>query len=144
MSELSNKIKSIRGSMSAEDAGVKCGLSRESFYRIERGGTVRIDTLRDIAKGFGLEEDQWLELLVAWLKMQAGNDSYKLFIESKSPGELQDRDNQVSLAMSLFINLTPDDRQEIINAMKRPEVRACLPAINSVWEKLKPSSRRPV
>ncbi len=140
MSELSNKIKSLRGTLSAEDAGEKCGLSRESFYRMERGGTVKIDTLRDIAKGFKLSEDEWLDLLAAWLKMQAGDDGLKLFIERKGHStKSKGSDSEIATAMTLFTNLTPDERQEILNAMRRPEVRACLPAINSVWDKLKPA-----
>jgi hypothetical protein len=145
MSELSNKIKAIRGVLSAEEAGVKCGLSRESFYRVERGGSVKIETLRDIAKGFHISENEWLDLLVAWLKHEAGADAEMLFIESKRGGsKLHDHESsQVQRAMSLFTNLNPTDRAEITKAMQRTEVRACLPAINSVWEKFTPSSKIP-
>ncbi len=143
MSELSNKVKALRGKMSAEEAGQKCGLSRESFYRVERGGSVKFESLRDIATGLHATESDWLEMIVAWLKYQIGEDAQKLWIEPRVGGsKLSDgATNQVGRAMLLFTDLNPADRVEITKAMERPEVRACLPAINSVWEKFDPSNR---
>jgi transcriptional regulator with XRE-family HTH domain len=138
MSELSNKIKAIRGQLNADEAGSKCGLSRESFYRIERGGSVKFQTLQAIATGFGLPESDWLNLLGSWLKHEAGVDAAKLFIEPREQAvsSLNDAESsQVGRAMMLFTDLNPHDRAEVLKAMQRPEVRACLPAINSVWEK---------
>jgi DNA-binding XRE family transcriptional regulator len=138
MSKLSNKIKGIRGQLSAEDAGTKCGISRESFYRIERGGFVKLETVRDIATGFQLDDSAWLDLLVAWLKHEAGTDAHSLFIEKKeqSASVLQDNESSaVARAMMLFEALNPHDREQIAKSMQRPEVRGCLPAINRVWEK---------
>ena len=143
MGELSNKIKAIRGALSADVAAKRCGLSRESFYRIERGGSVKYETLKQISVGFGLSQTDWLELLVAWLKTEAGEDESKLWIERKesSPSTLRDgEDSQVARAMMLFKGLNANDRKEITNAMRRAEVRGCLPAINRVWEKFEPSS----
>lgn len=146
MSELANKIKLLRGDLSAEDAAKKCGISRESFYRIERGGTVKLDTLRQMAAGFEMKGADWIGLLVAWLRNETGPDERFVYIEPKSRNrsELTDRENsQIELAMTLFKALPPADRKEIIHAMERPEVRACLPAINQTWEKLSPPAPPP-
>jgi len=139
MSELSNKIQSILGDMKAVAAGKLCDLSRESFYRIERGESVGYETLLKIKKGFKLNQNDWLELLVAWLKQEAGADAPYLIIQARevSPSMLRDNEaSQVAKAMMLFTDLNLADRQEVTHAMQRPEVRACLPAINSLYEKL--------
>jgi transcriptional regulator with XRE-family HTH domain len=142
MSELSNKIKALRGDLSAEEAGQKAGVSRESFYRIERGGSVKFETLRAIAKAFELPEADWLELVAAWLRSEIGEDANKLWIEPKDGHSRlrEGEDSQVARAMMLFTQLNPADRSEITKAMERPEVRGCLPAINSVWEKFNSSA----
>lgn len=141
MSELANKIRNLRGDLSAEEAGKKCGVSRESFYRFERGGTTRLSTLRAIADGFGLNETQWTDLLVSWLKLEAGEDVDRVWIEPREGSSaLHDQDSShVGRAAMLFERLNPADRDEIFKAMQRPEVRGCLPAINAVWEKFEAS-----
>jgi transcriptional regulator with XRE-family HTH domain len=83
MSELSNKIKLLRGDRSAEDIAKEVGVSRESFYRIERGGSVKLSTLKQIATALRVPESDWLELLVAWLKSEAGPDARKLWLEPR-------------------------------------------------------------
>jgi transcriptional regulator with XRE-family HTH domain len=137
MSELSNKIRALRGELSAEEAADKCQLSRESFYRVERGGSVKLATLKQIAKGFKLPEAEWLELLTAWLRTEAATDADKLWIEPKSQkvSRLRDREEStMARALMLFQQLNPSERQEIEKAMERKAVRDCLPAINRVWD----------
>lgn len=94
-------------------------------------------TLKKIAKGFKLKEPDWLALLIAWLKTEAGEDANKLLVESKARSPLHDADhNQVSSAMFYFEQLNANERSEILKAMQRKEVVACLPAINRIWDKL--------
>jgi transcriptional regulator with XRE-family HTH domain len=147
MSELSNKIKLLRGDRSAEDIAKEVGVSRESFSRIERGGSVKLSTLKQIATALRVPESDWLELLVAWLKSEAGPDARKLWLEPRetTPSVLRDKgDNEAGRAMMLFNSLNPAERQEIMKAMERPEVRRCLPAINRVWEKFDQKDARSV
>jgi hypothetical protein len=137
MSELSTKVKKLRGDKSPVEAAEMCDLSRESFYRIERGGSVKLETLRSIAKGFKLSEPDWLDLLASWLRHEAGPDEVKLWIESKQ-GESQLNDSEsdeIGKAMILFKGLNHIDRKEVLKAMDRKEVRDCLPSINNCWEK---------
>ena len=137
MSELSNKIRSLRGKLSAEEAADKCKLSRESFYRMERGGSVKLATLKQIAQGFEVPETEWLELLTAWIRTEVGLDAGKLWIEPKRLGTSALRESEestVARAMMLYQALNPSERAEIDKAMERKPVRDCLPAINRVWE----------
>lgn len=142
MSELSAKITALKGSRKTSDLLAGTEISRGSFRALELGKSVKLSTLREIAALLGADEAQWIDLLVAWLKHEAGGDEEKLWIEPKaaSTSVLHGvEESQVARAMMLFKNLNAADRMEITKAMKRAEVRACLPAINSVWEKFGPS-----
>ena len=137
-SELSAKFKSIRGELSAEQVAAKANLSRESVYRIERGVSVKLETLRQIALALKLTEADWLELLSAWIRSELGLEASKLWIEPRdsSVSKLKEAgEDQVAMAMVYFRQLNSRDRDEVLKAMQRPEVRACLHSINRVWEK---------
>lgn len=138
MSDLSVKLVNLKGRRKTTEILSHSGISRETFRKIERGASVKLSTLKEIATSLGADEHDWLELLVAWLKHEAGTDALKLWIETKEPSIVREaEENQLSRAMMLFEQLNHADRMEITKAMERPEVRSCLPAINRVWEKLK-------
>jgi DNA-binding XRE family transcriptional regulator len=140
MSELSNKLRLLRGERSAEDAAKQVGLSRESFYRIERGGSVKLDTLRQIATGLKLSQSDWLELLIAWLKNEAGADKDHIWIESRNPPKSDVRDSaeaQLALLVQRFNELNPEERRQILLVMERPEARRALAALNKLYDSLR-------
>ena len=115
----------------------RTGLSLRTINYLELGQPVKLGTLRKLAEACGVKNAEWLDLIVSWLRQEAGDDSQSVWIEPKdTTSALKDgEESQVAKAMQLFSQLNPHDRQEIIRAMERPEVRACLPSINRVWEK---------
>ena len=84
-SELGRKLKMLRGRLSAGAVAAKAGVSTESVRRIEHGDSVKVATLRQIATGMGVSRAQWLGLLIAWLKFEAGKDSDELRIDPSRP-----------------------------------------------------------
>jgi transcriptional regulator with XRE-family HTH domain len=140
MSELAYLLRTLRGKRSADDVAHNTGLSRESIFRIERGGTVKLDTVRQIAIDLGASRAQWLGILTAWLKNQAGKESDKLFIEPKnttSP-ELNDKISDSSQAMMLFTELNALQRKEILFAMQNPSVITILASTRKLVTKKPP------
>lgn len=143
MSELSAKLATLKRARKTKEIIAAAGVSRQTFRKIELGESVKLSTLKEIALALGVTSDspEWLELVVAWIKTEVGHDSRKLWIEARDSNVLRESgESDTARAMMLFSELTAADRVEIIKAMQRPEVRACLPAINSVWEKLDPNS----
>ncbi|HEU5123927.1 MAG TPA: hypothetical protein VFW05_07675 [Verrucomicrobiae bacterium] len=142
MSELSAKLSDFKGQRKTSDIIAAAGISRETFRKIERGQPTRLDTLRQISQAMKLSEDQWMELMIAWIKSQLGDQSSKLEIRPLSESSvLKNRArNPVDDVMMLFTNLNAAERIDIIKAMQRKEVRACLPGINRIWEKFSPDS----
>lgn len=133
-SELGRKLKMLRGRLSAGAVAAKAGVSTESVRRIEHGDSVKVATLRQIATGMGVARAQWLGLLIAWLKFEAGEDSDELRIEPQVAGQdmaLQQLSAQTAEAMSLFDGLNPVERENVILALRRKEVLKCLVTINA-------------
>lgn len=138
MSELSAKIEGLKGELTTQEVISLAKVSRETFRKIERGESVKLSTLRAIARALKASESAWLDLLVAWLKKEAGDEKNKIWIEPREKDFATVHDDvtsQSARALMLFGDLNAAERAEIIKAMERPEVRGCLPAINRVWEK---------
>jgi transcriptional regulator with XRE-family HTH domain len=138
MSQLSGRLAALKGSQKTSDIIAKANVSRETFRKIERGEAVKLSTLRQIAKALHVSEEEWLDLLIAWIQTEVGKDSHYLWIETKESGHSRLHDataDQTAKAMMLFQELNHTDRLEIIKAMQRPEVMACIRGINGVWEK---------
>ena len=148
MSDLSAKIAVLKGKRKTSHVVQGADVSRATFRKIELGQSIKLSTLREIARALGVtdESPEWLELVVAWIKTEVGLDAHRLWIEPRDtqPSALRDVPaSDTAKAMMLFTELNSADRIEITKAMQRPEVRACLPAINSVWDKLgEPSSEK--
>lgn len=111
-------------------------VSRETFRKIERGQLVKVPTLKKICDYLGADKQQWSEILAAAMKLKIGNDARHLNISyGKTPNkqDQSDRDQVVNLVEQL----DEFDRQQIIMAMMRPQVRSCLPSINKLYDQLK-------
>jgi len=140
VSELSSKLAVLKGSKRTTE------VSYETFRKIERGQSVKLKTLRRIADALNVTDAEWLDMVVAWLKTEAGRDAQKLSIRPREGhSALHDAAvDKLARATDLFQQLNSQDAEEIIKAMQRPEVRACLVAINQVWEKMGPRHCSPV
>lgn len=142
MSELSSKLAALKGKRTTKEIIGLAEISRETFRKVERGEAgVKLSTLKAIADALGVSQDQWTDLVAAWLKVEAGEEAHRLSIKPKHPSDVgQTESSQVAHAAILFQQLNAAERQEILKAMERKEVRNCLPSINRVWERLsKPS-----
>lgn len=146
VSELATRIKKLRGDLTQEEFAVKCKLGTRTIAGLEAlDENVRLKTLRQIRKACGLSTEEWLDLLISWLKVHLGIDFYELKIE-KVPNPrgkwiLHDRTDQDVLR--LFNTLEDADKTQVLKTMQRKEVLACLPAINDVWDKLEIESDAP-
>lgn len=136
MSELSAKISEFKGQRQTSEIIESAGISRQTFRKIELGDSVKLSTLRAISNAIGATDEQWLELLVAWLKNEAGTEARKIWIESRADKAKESHQpSGTARAMMAFEQLNAGEREQILLAMQRKEVIACLPAINRVWEK---------
>jgi transcriptional regulator with XRE-family HTH domain len=136
MSELSAKIRALRGEASQSEFATRAGVSLRTVNNLELGQAVRLDTVQQVAKALQLKEGERLALVIAWLRTEAGPDADRLWIESKNPSEIRELESDESTrADLLFRKLTASDREQILKTMQRREVLNCLPAINHVWEK---------
>lgn len=147
MTELATRIKKLRGDLTQEEFAKKCKLGKRTIAGLEAfDDNVRLRTLRQIRKACGLSTDEWLNFLIDWIKAQLGPDFYELKIEKTQNlmGDwiLEERTDEDLIR--LFKTLRQPDQQQIIKAMQRKEVLACLYSINSVWAKLEAEHTEPV
>lgn len=138
MSELGNRIKSIRASESQLGFAKKAGLSLRTICKLEAGESVRLATIRQIAEALNLLEIERLDLIVLWLKLELGEDYKKLNIEPKSgSSSLKDADHLLG-RLQLFLNEVPRKYQEqICLAVQRPEILRCLQSLNDLYDSVK-------
>lgn len=135
MSELSARIADLKGTRPTSEIISAAKVSRQTFRKIELGESVKLSTLRQIADAIGANEQQWAELLAAWLSAEAGGESRLLWIHPRGEAFSESKDSPAARALMLFEQLNAADRQHVLKTMQRKEVLACLPAINRVWEK---------
>lgn len=138
MSELANKIKTLRASQPQIEFAKRAGLSLRTICKLEAGELVRLETIRQIAKALRLSEAIKLDLLVSWLKLEVGEDFQKLQVGIKEQ-PLAVRDEEFLPArIQMLIADTPRKYQEQLHlALQRPEVLRCLPALNALYDSLK-------
>lgn len=139
MSELGNKIRSLRKNLSQPEFADKVGLSLRTICKLEAGEPATLRTVQQIARSFRLTETERLELIIAWLKMELRDDFHRLSIEIKdgAPAALKEED-QLAGRIQLLINDVPRKHQEqIYHALKRPEILRCLQTLNELYDSLK-------
>lgn len=84
MSELGNMIRQLRGERTQRDFAKMTRLNVRTIQRIEDGGEIKMPTIRAIVKNLRLPHGVYVELLVLWLKQQAGDEAGLVSIEGKS------------------------------------------------------------
>jgi|SRR5579883_967230 len=130
-------IKRLRARENYVKFAQRTGVNRQTLTELEQGIPVRLETLRRIAKGCKLDERQWAELLIAWLRVTMGEKEFaNLDVRAApSPAVVKDLMAADELFLRLFHRLGNTEKADILKAMMRREVRACLTAINAVWER---------
>jgi len=139
MIDLAEKIQSLRGGDSYARFAQRTGVSVRTLHAVEHNQSVRLTTLKQIAHACRVSGDDWLSLLILWFRSEAGDaDFVKLEIAPKfekvNPLQKRDPDGVGQLLLSAFFSLNSHDQEQILKTMARAKVRACLPAINSLYE----------
>lgn len=142
MSELSNLIRTARINLNLtpDDAAHKCGVSRETFYRLDRGQLIRFSFLRKVIDGLKLPDQQKLEIIAAYLRDHIGPEmTEKLWIEPKNSSpkfKETESENQAAKAATTFARLNPSERAVILKAMASPHIIQAIAGIVTAFDKL--------
>ena len=136
---LGERIQSLRGKRTFLAFAKSTGVSHQTLFGVERGQSTKIDTLKRIAKACGVKDRDWADLLVLWIRTELGEEDFcRLEItpalgreDSRPKGEPTDVGQ---IILKEFFRLSNLDQAQLLKVMARPKVRACLPAINSVYD----------
>lgn len=141
MLTLAEHIKSLRGNRNYVQFAKDTGSNRQTLKDIEDGKSVLIETVKQIADACGVDSGQWLSILIAWIRLQIGDEEFaKLDIRPAISGSPDSKESQPApndfgrVLEFLFRQLHSHEQVEIFKAITRPAVRECLPAINSIFE----------
>jgi transcriptional regulator with XRE-family HTH domain len=143
MSELGNRIRSLREDLSQPAFARKVGLSLRTICKLEAGEPASLRTIERIARSSRLSEGERLNLIVAWLKLELGEDFQKLSVEIKDHKSVSLKDeHQLAAKIQVLISDIPRKQQEqVCLALQRPEVLGCLATLNALYDSLKGTSR---
>ena len=134
---LAEIVRSLRGSDNYVKFARRTKVNRQTLTELEQGESVRIETLQRIAVAYKLDDRQWAEMLIAWIRCALGEKEYAKLDVRPAPTKLVVKELQAEdeLYIKLFHRLGNIEKSNILKAMMRQEVRSCLPAINEVWER---------
>ena len=139
MSALSDAMRQIRGEMTYVEMAKRTGVSRQTLMALEAGELTKLSTLRQIAKACNVTEEQWDDLLVAWVEAELGPEDYARLITRLSP-PADEKTGPDKLVLTAFKRLTNTEKLAIATAMMVRPVRALLPGLNQLYNQ-PPSSR---
>ena len=102
------------------------------------GESVKLSSLRKIAKACNLSEPDYLRLVIAWIRLEIGDKDFRRLSIQIAPN-LKDasvlKEQNDAEVLRLFHLLADSDQNQIVKAMQRNKVLNCLPSINSMWDK---------
>jgi hypothetical protein len=139
---LSEAMIRMRGTRTQSEIAHSCQVGLRTIAGIEGGESVALKSLRRIAKGCQVEVQEWVFLLVAWIRHQIGEeDSVKLDIRNvNNVGQ----PIILSLAEAKFLAqyrfLSDKEQQALGSALQRREIRSCMCLIQSCLEGRQPSA----
>jgi len=143
--DLSVLIRRLKGRRSTAEVVRGAGVSRETFRKIERGQTVKLDTLKAIADSLNVSNEAWRQLVIGWIKAEIGQHacgiSFALTSEAHeaSPRYLSPAESGL---LQQLEHLNQDEKIEANKALQRKEVIAFLPAINELIDRTAGESSR--
>lgn len=136
MKEVGNRVRTLRGTQSLDDAAHKAKLSRETLRKIEAGVPIKLPTLRALHRALGGNHSDWLELECTWLQWHARADRDDITIEPRRKASKL-RHTGTAEAQELtkrFTNLTTTEQKQILAAMDRPQVLRSITHLNELYE----------
>jgi hypothetical protein len=133
---LAEMIRRLRGPDNYVKFAKRTGVNRQTLTELEDGESVRMETLQRIAQTCKLDEREWAEMLIAWIRCAMGEREFaKLDVRpAPTPTIAKKLKATDEMFLTLFHRLGYAEKANILKAMMRSEVRSCLPGINSVWE----------
>lgn len=144
MSELGNKIKSLRADQPQVEFAKRAGLSLRTICKLEAGEPVRLETVQQLAKACRLSEEDRLDLIVSWLKIEVGEDFHKLLVGVKDqPSAVRETEHLPAKIQMLIQDIPRKFQEQIYLALQRPEVLRCVPALNDLYDSLRKGTKAP-
>lgn len=137
MATLAERITELRGTRNYVEFAEFTSVNRQTLRDVESGSPPRIDTLREIAKACQLGEDEWVELLVLWIRSTIGEDEFRKLDVRPSHASLSGKKRQdiTALLAVLFDNLTIGQKLLLLKALAQPEILSCVFEITKLYER---------
>lgn len=129
---LGAKLRFLRGKRRANEIAGRTGLSRESVYRIERGDSVKLGTVKELAGALEATRAEKLDLLIAWTKQTLGDDAQDLLIEARAAEKTAHCsifEHHSAQVTSLIERLTETQVEHLILALQSREILQCVSAM---------------
>lgn len=103
----------LKGKRTSAEVVEGAKISRETFGKIQRGDTVKLTTLKSIAVFLGASRQQWLELVIAWIKEEIGDEAKYLQIHPLSAPRVEGSED-ASKINELLASFSESDRHQIV------------------------------
>ena len=98
---------------------------------MEAGLSTKLSTLRQIAQRCKLADDQWEELLAAWVESELGPEDFTRLNRRLSP-KFENAGDAEKLLLTVFNRLTKPEQQAIMTTMMAKPIRDLLPSLNEL------------
>jgi hypothetical protein len=99
---------------------------------MEAGLPTKLSTLRQIAKRCKLPDDQWEELLAAWVESELGPEDFARLNKRLSP-KFEKVGDVEKLLLTVFNRLKKSEKQAVMMTMMAKPVRDMLPSLNELF-----------
>jgi hypothetical protein len=98
---------------------------------MEAGLPTKLSTLRQIAQRCKLPDDQWEELLAAWVESELGPEDFARLNKRLSP-KFEKVSDVEKLLITVFNRLKKSEKQAVMTTMMAKPVRDLLPSLNEL------------
>lgn len=130
MNELGAKLKKLRGKRTLRGLARLSGIQYHTYYRAERGLSVKFSTLKAIAKMLSVTEEDWVSLIISWIKAEVGDDIKLVRLSPKRQLGTLDQ------IIEKLLSIPKPDQEEILQALERPEILEIIRAGNKLYHRL--------
>lgn len=143
MSELGNKLKLLRGDASMEEVAARAGVNLRTYWRAEHGVPVKIETLDRISRALPATSEQWVALLMAWIRDQIGESNWDLLqVNPRAAGPRMADENTSKKIARRLIKLPLEDQAAVMKAVDRPELLQVIRAYNALSDEIRANPRK--
>lgn len=125
MDDLGKRLRALRLSRTLTQAqlGTKAAVGRTTIAGVENGGRhVSLHSLRSIAQPLQLQPEEWTALLIDWLRVELGDEFYRLQITSSPKPLPGPRDEATEELVALLPRLSTTAVEQLLTIAKHPAV----------------------